>query len=368
MPTLNIGTSAYGYAHVISETLEYEKFWRYPPDDVRPPLGKDPASKTYERACLNWSLGSLPDTKIITVTKVELQVEVTSAGGASHLGKISPYNGDGQAYPCDDGAQTMYNRCKPLQYYLTDLTEFRTTGVKTFTLGDGENAQACIDITNAKTAVNRFSVGIIEIDDNDPEAIIYGLPLYTRLIITYEYRFNQGHFRWYKNGWQDQDAVITNVQNDDDLQFRVCIKELLGVARFNLDINVEFRQEGGNWQPLGAQGATDKPWRWRDDPTLTEHQTIDQARLSCTTENGKVHENACQNSESVAANAHHEICIVLEPYNAVQGKTYEFVVNVEGKRLSKDDEVATLVKCTMYSLPAVGYQYGDGLVSIQVGG
>lgn len=84
-------------------------------------------------------------------------------------------------------------------------------------------------------------------------------------------------------------------------------------------------------------------FRWRDDPSLTEHQAIDQARLSCTTENGKVHEQACTDSEDVSANTHHEISIILEPHTVEAGATYYFRVVLEGTPLILDSEVSEYV-------------------------
>lgn len=346
MPVLTIYPYAWGYVQRNQQAPYEDTKFYYTTDDHRPPIGYDSYGKYIYRAALSFSLANLPIGA--TVTMVEFGYQVTLAGGASHIALFMPYNCDGKAFPCDDDATTMFNRIYCGSRIYLQSTNMRVLGSYIETLGSGADANACVDVQNAKKTDNRFTLGISEYQDNDTEAVIRVYPIYSWLRITYEIRYKQGHFRWYKNGWQDQDAILTGVVNGDALQFRACIHELLGVMRINLDIDVEFREVDGTWQTLGAQGATNKAWRWRDDPAKVEHDPIDQPRLSCTTDAGYIHENACVDFEWIDANAHYEIDIVLEPYNAVQGKTYEFAVIVEGKTLTKDDEVATLVRCTMF--------------------
>jgi len=159
--------------------------------------------------------------------------------------------------------------------------------------------------------------------------------------MTHEATFTpkQGHFKWYKASWQTEDAQLTGVEDGDELRFRVCIHDTGGAAGSNQDIDVEYSTNKSDWYTLAAQSGTDKKFRWRDDATLTEHASIDEARLSCTTENGLLHENACSNSEDVSASAHHEISIILEPYQPVASTTYYFRVVLEGTPLDLDDEV-----------------------------
>lgn len=103
------------------------------------------------------------------VTQVRLKVYCNVAGGAAHLTDIHAYNDDGQADPEADGAQTCYDRCAPAGTpYIDDSVELRTLNGKWFDLG----AQACIDVENAKSAVNRFSVALHEEGDNDEVARI----------------------------------------------------------------------------------------------------------------------------------------------------------------------------------------------------
>lgn len=451
------------------------------------------------RGFFRYSLADLPAGA--NVLKVRLKISVNAVGGASHLLDVHPYNGNGQADPEVDTEQTLYDRCAAGTPYVDDSTEFRTTGTKWFTLGDGENAQACIDVENAKSAVNRFSLGLHEEGDDDAKATLDALEgsgIESQLEITYEFAAKQGHFKWYKNGWQTEDGKLTGVQNGDDLRFRVCLHELGGSQGLNLDIDVKYSSDKLNWVPLASQGVErewitptgheesaqwyneanayddntataasqpnvapaswtaflvlthslltskrlrywvtcsenidlidvdihkDGAWvdvyqgsittgqwvtktfskgsvdkirmrfhnmssmtsgnvnvyevdfsqealfRWRDDPNLTDLANIDQARLSCTTENGKVHENACTNCENVGGNAHHEISIILEPYVAEAGATYYFRAILEGKALDLDAEVSEYVNCEISAPPpSVGYCYSNGLFCVQVAG
>ncbi|MFQ6043256.1 MAG: hypothetical protein ACE5PV_20585 [Candidatus Poribacteria bacterium] len=139
----------------------------------------------------------------------------------------------------------------------------------------------------------------------------------------------------------------------------------------------KLRVRGYNSNPMASPNLfvkeadfwKEERFRWRDDAGLAEHQVIDQAGLSCTTENGKVHEKACSDSENAGANGHHEISIILEPYAVAQNTTYYFRVVLEGTALSLDSEVTEFVNCkTGVPPPTVGYSYSDGLVCVQVAG
>jgi len=126
------------------------------------------------RTGVRFPLATLPSGK--NVTKVRVKIYVNAAGGAASLVDIHPYNGDGQADPdTDDDPAVFYPRCAAGTEYVNDSIEGRTTGEKWFTLGDGESAQACIDVENAKSAVNRFSVGFHEEGDNDAGATLDSL-------------------------------------------------------------------------------------------------------------------------------------------------------------------------------------------------
>ena len=136
------------------------------------------------RPALRFPLTDLPAGK--TITQVRLKVNVLVAGGAAHLTDIHPYNSDGQADPEVDTDPNFYSRCASGGEYINDSTALRTTGVKWFILG----AQACTDVENAKSAVNRFSVELHEEGDNDAFATLEALehvdPNNAQLEITYE--------------------------------------------------------------------------------------------------------------------------------------------------------------------------------------
>lgn len=125
------------------------------------------------RGWATFSLDTLPETLPAgyEITNVKMRGYVNLAGDASHLGDIHPYGGDGQADPATDDGETAYNRCVAGSLYVNDTTAFRVLGwTQWFDLG----SQACIDVKNAKDAVNRFSLGIHEEGDDASLAKIDG--------------------------------------------------------------------------------------------------------------------------------------------------------------------------------------------------
>jgi len=129
------------------------------------------------RAYIRFDLTALPAGA--TVQKVRLSCEVLLAGGADHLLDIHAYNVKGQADPCDDPPETCFNRISTGNLYADDLTNMRTVGWFWVDLG----AQACIDVQNAKSAVNRFSLGLHEEGDDSVDGDIRRC--YSLLEITY---------------------------------------------------------------------------------------------------------------------------------------------------------------------------------------
>ena len=92
-----------------------------------------------------------------TVSKVELIIEVAAVNNASNTyWDLDGYNGDGQANPEADSGATMYTSCENTGTYVTNTTDFRTTGVKTIDLG----ATAIADVEAARDAGVIFSVAI----------------------------------------------------------------------------------------------------------------------------------------------------------------------------------------------------------------
>jgi len=117
------------------------------------------------RGCFTFSLANLPLGA--NVIKVRVRFKCILPGAEDGEWAINPYNGDGQADPCTDPPATCYERALApgVDPYVVPITEFRTAGVYWFTLGDGAEARACIDVENAKTAVNRFALGLVEVTD-----------------------------------------------------------------------------------------------------------------------------------------------------------------------------------------------------------
>lgn len=123
------------------------------------------------RGALKFLLNTLPAGA--TVTQVRLKVYCRVAGAATHLLDIHAYDTNGQtdveteAVPpdCDLG----YAHCVSGNLYVNDSDALRTVGTKWFTLG----GSVCTDVQNAKSAVNRFSLGLHEEgDDANPHAEI----------------------------------------------------------------------------------------------------------------------------------------------------------------------------------------------------
>lgn len=106
------------------------------------------------RVANKFDISSLPAAN--TVDQVDLEIDVAVSGSASETWRIGPYNGDGQGDPETDAGSTAYSRCDvSADNYLTGITDFRSTGTKTFTdLG----AQANSDVEAARDAGTIFSL------------------------------------------------------------------------------------------------------------------------------------------------------------------------------------------------------------------
>lgn len=182
MPTIQINNvyGEYGDGHIRYTGTDYIRQWL-----AVSSIGYDGVNKDYYRCYRKFSLDSVPSGA--NVTKVRVKVYCDGAGGSAHLLDIHPFGGNGQ--PDTPGnEQTCYNRCAEGNPYVDDSPELRTTGEKWFTLGDGQNSQACIDVENAKAAVNRFTLGFHEEGDNDNRATLRttSMGYYSVLEITYE--------------------------------------------------------------------------------------------------------------------------------------------------------------------------------------
>jgi len=121
-----------------------------------------------DRGYFRFPLTALPENAI--VTRVRFKVGCISAGATTHLTDIHAYGTNGQEDPQADPPATVYERCATGNLYVNDSDARRTINTKWWTLGEGADAQACIDVKNAKLAVNRFSIALHEEGDNDTRA------------------------------------------------------------------------------------------------------------------------------------------------------------------------------------------------------
>lgn len=145
--------------------------------------------KNDDDLAIRFPLTNLPANA--NVSKVRLRYTVNVAGGAAGQWPIIGYGDHGQADPEVDNAETTYKRSAGIidngpTYVTTEQP--RSTGIKWETLGEGESAQACIDVENAKAAVNRFSLGMYEVNQDDQFTGIYAIhsdATILRLEITY---------------------------------------------------------------------------------------------------------------------------------------------------------------------------------------
>jgi len=135
------------------------------------------------RDFIRFSLADLPSG--IVVTQARLRLYCRLPGGSSHIAVFKGYHTNGQTDPEPDDAETCYVRCTSGEEYCS-TDEFRTVGLKWINLG----ATACQHIQDAKSAVNRWSVAIQELLNDDPYAQLdtletdLGFP--AQLEITYE--------------------------------------------------------------------------------------------------------------------------------------------------------------------------------------
>ena len=104
-----------------------------------------------------FTISTLPVTD--TVDQVDYDIYVSSVQGVTTKAwSLGAYNGDGQADPEADTAQQAFDRADvSADYYLTGLTDYRTTGQKTHTnLGSTANS----DVEAARDAGTTFAIAI----------------------------------------------------------------------------------------------------------------------------------------------------------------------------------------------------------------
>lgn len=146
------------------------------------------------------------------------------------------------------------------------------------------------------------------------------------------------NWRWYAandstpRANQNVKPTLTEAEAEDGVVLHLCFfypdecQEILqGVT-----LDVEYSINESDWYPLGGQGTTGDPWRWDDNPNLTEHG-LTTGYLTCRTGIvGLVHEAACSNFNRLFYGGHDEYPICLEAYNPTQGVTYSFRIKVDG--------------------------------------
>ena len=65
--------------------------------------------------------------------------------------------------------------------------------------------------------------------------------------------------------------TTSSVVDGDDVRLRICLHEIGGADGSNLDIQLQYSLEKTIWIDVGAQDATDKMFRWRDDEIGRAH-------------------------------------------------------------------------------------------------
>lgn len=181
----------------------------------------------------------------------------------------------------------------------------------------------------------------------------------------------QGNWRFYEDdGAQpttplaNQNVGPTGIQRLTKIRLRICIHETAGSPYgTNQDIQVQWSTDDISYFDIGAQGAIDKPFRWADGQAV-DGNPIGAALLTCTTSNGKNHEQACVNCEDVPSSAHHEIDICIQNYNATANQMYYFRIWLEGAELTLDGgkvhpRVTTNPRYTLtvQSTPVTGFSF-----------
>lgn len=189
MAEITIETNYDGYATWDAEIDEYVKH----PAENDISVGQI-ADKYHARGFFRFPLNNLPSGS--DVTETIFRVHCHANGGAAHEATIGAYGSNGQDDPETDSAENCFvrSRCSSPHCYIELSDAFRSgcslycegeQGWKEFNLG----SQGCTDIENAKSAVNRFSIGMYEYEDNDPQVLVtsseYGTGCVAELKITY---------------------------------------------------------------------------------------------------------------------------------------------------------------------------------------
>ena len=138
-------------------------------------------AKTTYRSFYRFPLAALPADK--NVTNARFRLNIITSDAPAGLWDVHAYDTNGQT---DPSGESSYAHCASGNLYVDDDITWRNLGQTWITLG----GNVCTDIENAKSAVNRFSLGCHEEGDNDNSPIaetietVGGSP--AQLEITYE--------------------------------------------------------------------------------------------------------------------------------------------------------------------------------------
>lgn len=152
-----------------------------------------------------------------------------------------------------------------------------------------------------------------------------------------------------------QNVKPTGIGETEALVIHLCIHETGGDSDgTNKALDLEYSDDLATWYSLGAQLATDKKFRWDDNPNLTEHETT-TVKLTCGVAE-KVHEAACSDFDGVAG-SHDEVALAIESYSASSLTTYYFRIKLNGLYPPLEDPPNSYPQLTMEEI--VGPEEGD---------
>lgn len=135
-----------------------------------------------------------------------------------------------------------------------------------------------------------------------------------------------------------------------------CIHETGGDSNGNnMTLDIEYSDDQSTWYTLGSQGATDKKFRWDNNPNLTEHEATTVKLSSGVAE--KVHEAACVDFDAIAG-SHDEMSICLEGYNPAESTTYYFRAKIDGSYPPLEDPPNTYPQIETGLAPEISAEEG----------
>ena len=128
---------------------------------------------TEYRAAAKFDISGIPSSS--DITRVELEVNVRTAGATTGRWDIRPYNTTGQSDPNADTAAQVFTRAATGTPFINDTSLFRCVGSFRVTLGLGVDASACTVLETAKAAADIFSLGFTEQGGDDVYCALEGM-------------------------------------------------------------------------------------------------------------------------------------------------------------------------------------------------